>query len=190
LRPPLAGALVKWQASRTAAYRQWPLGRTGAGLLRPLSPLSPLSRLSLPCHRPLSVDPGTGAGPHRHNGANRAPCRLPNQRSDPGAPTRQIAQPVQIAQNVQTPSPPVTVETPAPLAPAVAPEPPAPPAAKRGRAAHPPPPQVTLAAGTLITVRTVNAIQRTQSERRYFHRYVGSAAGRRRLCDCGTRRAP
>jgi hypothetical protein len=135
------GLLVKWQAGRPA-----PLPAVAAAA--PAQPEEPAP--------PALVE------------VEKAPAKTAARRSKPRPmPPAEPAvrpEPVQIAQNVQPPSPPVTVETPAPIAPTAAPEPPvqvAPPAAP---APPPPAPQVTLTAGTLIMVRTIEALSTERNQ--------------------------
>jgi hypothetical protein len=150
------GLLVKWQTSRPA-----PLQAVAAvdqvQTAEPAAAAEP-AEPALPAPVVAEQAPAKAA-PQRRSKPRPMPPAEPAARSE--RPER--PEPVQIAQNVP-PSPPVVAETPAPAAPAVAPEPPvqvAPPAAP---APPPPAPQVTLTAGTLITVRTIEALSTERNQ--------------------------
>ena len=145
------GLLVKWQASRPA-----PLPAVAA-----VAPAEPEPAAVAEPAEPALAAPVV---------AEQAPARAASQRRKPRpmppaehAVRSERPEPVQIAQNAP-PSPPVVAETPAPVAPTVTPEPPAQVAPPAAPAPPPPPPQVTLAAGTLITVRTVEALSSERNQ--------------------------
>lgn len=150
------GLLVKWQTSRSANE---PVPAMAA--VAPAEPALP-AEAAAPAPAVLEQAPVKAA--------SRPPKPRPMPPVERAARVERVehTEPVQLAQQIPQnvpPAPPVVAEAPAPVAPSAAPEPSAPVAPPVEAAPPSAPPQVTVAAGTLITVRTVEALssERNQS---------------------------
>jgi hypothetical protein len=154
------GLLVKWQTSRPAAA-----DAPAIAVVAPAAPAPPELAATAPAEPALPAPVALDQAPAKTVTARpRKPHPMPPVERAERVERPERPEPVQVAQNVQPPSPPVVAEapTPAPVAPQAAPEPPAP---TQNTTTEPAPtPQVTLAAGTLITVRTIEALSSERNQ--------------------------